>query len=68
MARGESCLYRECIHNTFIASALEKCEQFVMVAVLPDLLGKWYSQEPIRKPESADLENDEDQAGGTWYR
>ena len=35
------------------------------VAVLPKLLRKWYSKEPIRKPESANLENDKDQAGGT---
>ena len=54
-----------------IDSALEKCEQFVKVAVLPELLGKWYSKEPIKKPDSASLEDDNDQTGtdhdkGSW--
>ena len=62
---GELFVQRIYPDNTFIASALEKCEQFVKVAVLPELLGKWYSKEPIRKPESADLEDDNDQADGT---
>ena len=49
--------------DTFVDSALEKCEQFIKVAVLPELLGKWYSKEPLKKLNSASLEDDNDQTG-----
>ena len=51
-----------------MASVLEKCEQFVKMAVLPELLGKWYSKEPIKKPEPSNTdveENNKDQTGDT---
>ena len=46
---GELLAQRIFPDDMFMASALEKCEQFVKVAVLPELLGKWYSKEPIKK-------------------
>ena len=66
---GELLAQRIYPDDTFMASALEKCEQFVKVAVLPELLGKWYSKEPIKKAESSNTdveEIDKDQADDTY--
>ena len=60
--------------SAFVASALVKCELFVKVAILPELLGKWYSKEPIKKqvtnvPDDHDHNNqtgDREQAGLLW--
>ena len=30
----------------FISIELEKCKEFIKIAVLPEILGKWYSREP----------------------
>ena len=65
---GELIAQRTFPDDKFLASVLEKCEQFVKVAVLPELLRKWYSKEPIKKAESFNTdveENDKDQADDT---
>ena len=35
------------LDEPFITIALEKCKQFIKLGVLPELLGKWYSREPV---------------------
>lgn len=32
---------------TVITVVLEKCKQFVVMGILPEVVGKWYTKEPI---------------------
>ena len=45
----------------FISIALERCKHFIKLGILPELLGKWYSKEPIslstRTPEPTEVEH-----------
>lgn len=47
----------------FISIQLEKCQEFIKIAVLPEVLGKWYSREP--SPVRID-DTDPDDAEETW--
>jgi hypothetical protein len=49
---------------------LEQCKQFVKIGVLPELLGKWYSREPMSSAtdvENADPEVDSQQQNVWCY-
>ena len=45
----------------FISIVLQQCETFIKVGILPEMLGKWYSKEPITKnqPSAEDTGNTE---------
>ena len=38
---------RLCLDKPFITVALEKCKQFIKLVILPEILEKWYSWEPL---------------------
>ena len=52
------------LDEPFITIALEKCKQFVKLGVLPELLGKWYSREPVASISSTGDEQVEECACG----
>ena len=45
----------------FISLVLQQCETFIKVGILPEMIGKWYSKEPIAKnlPSAEDNGNTE---------
>ena len=47
---GELLVLRIYLDKQFITAALNKCEQIIEIAILPEILGKWYSKEPVLKP------------------
>ena len=50
VAWSEKELFVERIYldNTFISDAMDKATSFFKVAVLPELVGKWYSKVPMQ--------------------
>ena len=52
--KGELVVQRIYPDEIFVSSALAKSEQFIKVAILPEILGKWYSKEPIMKPDEGE--------------
>ena len=47
---GELMVQRIYLDETFIADALEKCEQFIKVAILPEILGNGIQRIPYLNP------------------
>ena len=66
---GELFVQRIYPDDTFMASASRNMSSLSRwLYILPEILGKWYSKEPIKKPKSINPnveENDKDQAGNT---
>ncbi len=40
-------IQRLTLDEPFVSIAMEKCNEFIQVCVLPEILGKWYSREPL---------------------
>ena len=59
---------RLCLDEPFITVALEKCRQFIKLAILP-ILGKWYSREPLSLSDNETkslIETNQDESQDLW--
>ena len=55
-------------NTEFIHTQVEKAELFFKVAVMPELLGKWFTRErSMTVPTFDDTMNDDSDDNGTWY-
>ena len=54
-------IQRLLLDEPFISIALEKCKQFMKLCVLPEILGKWYSREPLSLSSINLKETDQDE-------
>ena len=60
---------RLCLDEPFITVALEKCKQFIKLAILPEILGKWYSREPLSLSDNETkslIETNQDESQDLW--
>ena len=60
---------RLCLDEPFITVALEKCKQFIKLAILPEILGKWYSWEPLSLSDNETkslIETNQDESQDLW--
>lgn len=56
--RSEELFVRVYLDEPFISFALEKCKEFIKVGVLPELLAKFYSREPMSPTLSTSTTSD----------